>query len=152
MIHKSRFKEWLQTARHPDDWRFQVCCNGPNENYIDLVSPFGKTNSSIKFCLPVKLKLPGTVFRMGPPPRRMLSYRATTSVSENILLLILELHQSMICTFSSSFRSSLPPLSVKSYRHSNITCFFSRYWSFMWLPIEMQREFCHLIAHEVSQF
>ena len=30
-------------------------CNGPNEHYIDLACPFGKTNSALEFCPPVEL-------------------------------------------------------------------------------------------------
>ena len=37
------------------DWRFQVYCNGPQEHYIDLACPFGKTNSPLEFCPPVAL-------------------------------------------------------------------------------------------------
>ena len=44
-----------QFGTHPADWRFQVYCNGPNEHYVDLACPFGKTNSTLEFCLPVKL-------------------------------------------------------------------------------------------------
>ena len=40
---------------HPVDWRFQVYCNGPDEHYIDLACPFGKTNSPLEFCPPVAL-------------------------------------------------------------------------------------------------
>ena len=44
-----------QFGTHPADWRFQVYCNGPNEHYVDLACPFGKTNSTLEFCPPVKL-------------------------------------------------------------------------------------------------
>ena len=30
-------------------------CNGTDEHYIDLAYPFGKTNSSLEFCPPVRL-------------------------------------------------------------------------------------------------
>ena len=30
-------------------------CNGPNEHYIDLACPYGKTNSPLEFCPPVTL-------------------------------------------------------------------------------------------------
>ena len=46
---------YRQFGTHPVDWRFQVYCNGPNEHYIDLACPFGKTNSSLEFCPPVRL-------------------------------------------------------------------------------------------------
>ena len=46
---------YRQFGTHPEDWRFKVYCNGPNEHYIDLACPFGKTNSSMEFCPPVKL-------------------------------------------------------------------------------------------------
>ena len=44
-----------QFGTHPADWRFQVYCNGWDEHYIDLACPFGKTNSTLEFCPPVKL-------------------------------------------------------------------------------------------------
>ena len=44
-----------QFGTHPVDWRMQVYCNGPEEHYIDLACPFGKTNSPLEFCPPVKL-------------------------------------------------------------------------------------------------
>ena len=44
-----------QFGTHPVDWRFQVYCNGPEEHYIDLACPFGKTNSPLEFCPPVAL-------------------------------------------------------------------------------------------------
>ena len=44
-----------QFGTHPSDWRFQVYCNGLSEHYIDLACPFGKTNSTLEFCPPVKL-------------------------------------------------------------------------------------------------
>ena len=46
---------YRQFGTHPVDWRFQVYCNGPNEHYIDLACPFGKTNSSLEFCAPIEL-------------------------------------------------------------------------------------------------
>ena len=46
---------YRQFGAHPVDWRFQVYSNGPNEHYIDLACPFGKTNSSLEFCPPVAL-------------------------------------------------------------------------------------------------
>ena len=46
---------YRQFGAHPVDWRFQVYCNGPNEHYIDLACPFGKTNSALEFCPPVEL-------------------------------------------------------------------------------------------------
>ena len=49
---ESGFREF---GTHPADWRFQVYCNGPNEHYVDLACPFGKTNSTLEFCPPVKL-------------------------------------------------------------------------------------------------
>ena len=49
---KSGFRQF---GTHPSDWRFQVYCNGRNEHYIDLACPFGKTNSTLEFCPPVKL-------------------------------------------------------------------------------------------------
>ena len=30
-------------------------CNGPEEHYIDIACPFGKTNSPLEFCPPVSL-------------------------------------------------------------------------------------------------
>ena len=44
-----------QFGTHPADWRFQVYCNGLNEHYVDLACLFGKTNSTLEFCRPVKL-------------------------------------------------------------------------------------------------
>ena len=44
-----------QFGTYPADWRFQVYCNGQNEHYVDLACPFGKTNSTLEFCPPVKL-------------------------------------------------------------------------------------------------
>ena len=44
-----------QFGAHPKDWRYQVYCNGPEEHYIDLACPFGKTNSTLEFCPPVSL-------------------------------------------------------------------------------------------------
>ena len=44
-----------QFGAHCVDWRFQVYCNGPDEHYIDLACPFGKTNSPLEFCPPVTL-------------------------------------------------------------------------------------------------
>ena len=44
-----------QFGTHPQDWRFQVYCNGRDEHYIDLACPFGKTNSPLEFCAPVAL-------------------------------------------------------------------------------------------------
>ena len=44
-----------QFGTHPQDWIYQVYCNGANEHYIDLASPFGKTNSPLEFCAPVAL-------------------------------------------------------------------------------------------------
>ena len=44
-----------QFGTHPADWRFQVYCNGEDEHYIDIACPFGKTNSTLEFCPPVKL-------------------------------------------------------------------------------------------------
>ena len=46
---------YRQFGAHPVDWKFQVYCNGVDEHYIDLACPFGKTNSSLEFCPPVKL-------------------------------------------------------------------------------------------------
>jgi len=46
---------YRQFGTHPSDWRFQVYCNGAEEHYIDIACPFGKTNSSLEFCPPVKL-------------------------------------------------------------------------------------------------
>ena len=46
---------YRQFGTHPVDWRFQVYCNRPNEHYIDIACPFGKTNSSLEFCPPVAL-------------------------------------------------------------------------------------------------
>ena len=46
---------YRQFGVHPVDWRFQVYCNGPDEHYIDLACPFGKTNSALEFCPPAKL-------------------------------------------------------------------------------------------------
>ena len=43
-----------QFGTHPADWRCQVYCNGPDEHYIDLACPFGKTNSTLEFCSPLK--------------------------------------------------------------------------------------------------
>ena len=44
---KSRFRQF---GAHLVDWRFQVYCNGPNEHYIDIACPFGRTHSTLKFC------------------------------------------------------------------------------------------------------
>ena len=44
-----------QFGTHPFDWRFQIYCNGLDEDYIDIACPFGKTNSTLTFCLAVKL-------------------------------------------------------------------------------------------------
>ena len=44
-----------QFGTHPFDWRLQVYCNGLDEHYIDIACPFGKTNSTLEFCPPVKL-------------------------------------------------------------------------------------------------
>ena len=49
---KSGFRQF---GTHPVDWRFQVYCIGPEEHYIDLACPFGKTNSPLEFCPPVAL-------------------------------------------------------------------------------------------------
>ena len=49
---KSGFRQF---GTHPNDWRFQVYCNGLDEHYIDIACPFGKTNSTLEFCPPVKL-------------------------------------------------------------------------------------------------
>ena len=38
-------------------------CNGSNEHYIDLACPFGKTNSTLEFCPPVKLFAMSAAFR-----------------------------------------------------------------------------------------
>ena len=46
---------YRQFGVHPVDWKFQVYSNGPNEHYIDLACPFGKTNSALEFCPPVAL-------------------------------------------------------------------------------------------------
>ena len=43
---------YRQFGTHPADWKFQVYCVSPNEHYIDLACPFGKTNSSMEFCPP----------------------------------------------------------------------------------------------------
>ena len=41
---------YRQLPVHPTDWYTQVYCLGPNEYYIDLNMPFGKSNSSKVFC------------------------------------------------------------------------------------------------------
>ena len=46
---------YRQFRARPVGWRFQVYCNGPDEQYIDLACPFGKTNSSLEFCPPLRL-------------------------------------------------------------------------------------------------
>ena len=56
---------YRQFGTHPVDWRFQVYCNGPNEHYIDLACPFGKTNSSLEFCPPVALFAKSAAIRYG---------------------------------------------------------------------------------------
>ena len=40
-------------------------CNGPNEHYIDLACPFGKTNSALEFCPPVLLFAKSVAVRYG---------------------------------------------------------------------------------------
>ena len=56
VLYKRRFRErFLQFGTHPVDWKFQVYCNGPEEHYIDLACPFGKTNSPLEFCPSVAL-------------------------------------------------------------------------------------------------
>ena len=56
MYIKSDLKNgYRKFGTHPADWRFQVYFNAPKEHYIDLACPFGKTNSSMEFCPPVKL-------------------------------------------------------------------------------------------------
>ena len=37
-------------------------CNGPDEHYIDLACPFGKTNSTLEFCPPVTLFAKSTAY------------------------------------------------------------------------------------------
>ena len=49
---KSGFRQF---GTHPVDWRFQIYCNGPNEHYIDIACPFGRTNSPLEFCPCVEL-------------------------------------------------------------------------------------------------
>ena len=44
-----------QFGTHPADWKYQVYCNGPNEHYVDIACPFGKTNGTLEFCPPVRL-------------------------------------------------------------------------------------------------
>ena len=56
---------YRQFGSHPVDCRFQVYCNGPNEHYIDLACPFGKTNSSLEFCPPVRLFADSSACRFG---------------------------------------------------------------------------------------
>ena len=56
---------YRQFGTHPVDWRFQVYCNGPDEHYIDLACPFGKTNSSLEFCPPVTLFAKSAAVRYG---------------------------------------------------------------------------------------
>ena len=56
---------YRQFGAHPADWRFQVYCNGPDEHYIDLACPFGKTNSSLEFCPPVRLFAESAAQRYG---------------------------------------------------------------------------------------
>ena len=56
---------YRQFGAHPMDWRFQVYCNGPDEHYIDLACPFGKTNSSLEFCPPVMLFAESAAYRYG---------------------------------------------------------------------------------------
>ena len=67
-----------QFGTHPQDWRFQVYCNGYNEHYIDLACPFGKTNSPLEFCAPVALFAKSIVARYsqerGGPTRKLGSY------------------------------------------------------------------------------
>ena len=41
---------YRQVPVHPIDWHTQVYSLGPSEFYIDLAMPFGKANSSKKFC------------------------------------------------------------------------------------------------------
>ena len=52
-----------QFGTHPSDWRCQVYCNGIDDHYIDLACPFGKTNSTLEFCPPVKLFAMSVVHR-----------------------------------------------------------------------------------------
>ena len=47
------------------DWKFQVYNNGPDEHYIDLACPFGKTNSALEFCPPVTLFAKSVTVRYG---------------------------------------------------------------------------------------
>ena len=54
-----------QFGTHPADWRLQVYCNGPDEHYIDLACPFGKTNSPKEFCPPVALFAKSAAYRYG---------------------------------------------------------------------------------------
>ena len=56
---------YRQFGTHQVDWKFQVYCNGPNEHYIDLAYPFGKTNSSLEFCPPVQLFAKSAAARYG---------------------------------------------------------------------------------------
>ena len=47
-------------------------CNGPNEHYIDLACPFGKTKSALEFCPPVLLFAKSVAVRYGQiyqPPK-----------------------------------------------------------------------------------
>ena len=41
---------YRQLPVHPSEWHTQVYSLGPSEFYIDLAMPFGKANSSKKFC------------------------------------------------------------------------------------------------------
>ena len=49
-------------------------CNGPDEHYIDLACPFGKTNSALEFCPPVRLFAESAAFWYG----QMVSMRTPT--------------------------------------------------------------------------
>ena len=67
-----------QFGTHPKDWIFQVYCNGPDEHYIDLACPFGKTNSPMEFCPPVALFAKSAAQRfsenVGGSPPNIASY------------------------------------------------------------------------------
>ena len=41
---------YRQLAVHPSEWRTQVYALGPDEHFIDIAMPFGKSNSSKLFC------------------------------------------------------------------------------------------------------
>ena len=46
---------YRQFGTHPVDQRHQVYNNGPGEHYIDLGCSYGKTNSALEFCPPIRL-------------------------------------------------------------------------------------------------